>query len=164
MNYLRTKKFGGNLPVNYPLEVQQTVNNASIINNRDTSAACITSGSLRLALNINDSNWARPFPFVHRPCLLFGDNPVGHYDTRHMRDDMNDDMNTQFVSKAGASISSYDPNFKFHQATFKAYKSENEDRTTALKTDYGFIVGVFDVTHSNSIDTGLLKNDGFRSL
>ena len=83
----------------------------------------------------------------------FGNDPVGHYNTHHMRDD----MNTQFISKASASISSYDPNFKFHQVTFQAYKSENEDRTTVLNTDYGFIVGVFDGTHSNSIDTGLLK-------
>ena len=73
----------------------------------------------------------------------FGDDPVGHYDTHHMRED----MNTQFDSKASASISSYDPNFKFYQATFQAYKSENEDRTTILKTDYGFIVGVFDGMH-----------------
>ena len=83
----------------------------------------------------------------------FGDDPVGHYDTHHMRDD----MNTQFISKASASISSLDPNFKFHQATFQAYKMRNEDRTAVLKTDYGFIVGVFDGMYSNSIDTGLLK-------
>ena len=74
-----------------------------------------------------------------------GDNPVGYYDANHMRDD----MNVQFASKASASINSFDPNFKFHQASFQAYKSENEDRTTVLKTDYGFIVGVFDGTHSN---------------
>ena len=78
-----------------------------------------------------------------------GNNPVGHYDTHHMRDD----MNTQFASKSGASVSSFDPNLKVHQASFQAYKTFNEDRTTVLKTDYGCIVGVFDGTHSNSFDT-----------
>ena len=76
----------------------------------------------------------------------FGSYPVGHYDTHHMRDD----MNTQFASKASASISSFDPNFKVHQASFQAYKMDNHDRTAVLKTDYGYIIGVFDGTHSNS--------------
>ena len=76
----------------------------------------------------------------------FGDDPVGHYDTHHMRDD----MNKQFASKASTSISSFDPNFKVHQASFQAYKIRNEDRTAVLRTNYGFIVGVFDGTHNNS--------------
>jgi hypothetical protein len=76
--------------------------------------------------------------------------PVGHYDTHHTRDD----MNTQFASKASTSITSFDPNFKFHQASFQAYKKQgNQDRIAVLKTDYGCIVGVFDGTHSNSFDT-----------
>ena len=75
------------------------------------------------------------------------DDPVGHYDTDHTRDD----MNKQFASKASVSISSFDPNLKVHQASFQAYKTMgNQDRTAVLKTDYGFIVGVFDGTHNNS--------------
>jgi pyruvate dehydrogenase phosphatase len=62
-----------------------------------------------------------------------------------------DDMNTQFASKSNASTSFFDPNFKVHQASFQAYKSENEDRTAVLGTDYGLIVGVFDGTRSNSL-------------
>ena len=62
-------------------------------------------------------------------------------------------MNTQFASKASTSITSFDPNFKFHQASFQAYRStNNDDRTAVLKTDFGCIVGVFDGTHSNSFD------------
>ena len=76
-------------------------------------------------------------------------HPIGHYDTHHMRDD----MDTQFASKARTSISSFDPNFKVHQASFQAYRSRNEDRTAVLKTDYGCIVGVFDGAHSKSFDT-----------
>ena len=87
--------------------------------------------------------------------ICYSDNdPVGHYDTHHTRDD----MNTQFVSKASASISSFDPNLKVHQASFQAYKEKNEDRTSVLKTNYGCIVGVFDGTHSNFVRlTSLLK-------
>jgi hypothetical protein len=81
-------------------------------------------------------------------CYSAGNYPVGHYDTHHMRDD----MNMQFASKASASISSLDPNYKVDQASFQAYKIWNEDRTAVLKTDYGCIVGVFDGTHSNSFD------------
>jgi hypothetical protein len=72
---------------------------------------------------------------------------------------MRDDMNTPFASKARASTTSFDPNYKVHQASFQAYKfafkfeNENEDRIAVLKTDYGCIVGVFDGTHSNSFDT-----------
>ena len=64
---------------------------------------------------------------------------LGHYDTHHMRDD----MNTQFASKASLSITSFYPNFKIHQASFQAYQKDNEDRIAVLKTDYGCIVGVF---------------------
>ena len=82
-----------------------------------------------------------------------GDYPVGHYDTHHMRDD----MNKKFASKASASISSLDHKLKVYDASFQAYKFEddNEDRTVVFKTDYGCIVGVFDGTHSNSFDTPL---------
>ena len=78
------------------------------------------------------------------------DYPVGHYDTHHMRDD----MNRQFASKVSAPISSLDPNLKVYQASFQAYRpyNQNDDRTAVLKTDYGCIVGVFDGTHSNSFD------------
>ena len=72
----------------------------------------------------------------------FYNRPVGHYDTHHMRND----MDTQFASKASASVSSFDPNFKIHQASFQAYKENNEDRTVVKKTDYGCIIGVFDGT------------------
>ena len=84
----------------------------------------------------------------------FGNRPVGHYYTHHMRDD----MDTQFASETSASVSSFDPNFKIHQATFQAYKENNEDRIAVLKTDYGCITGVFDGTRSNSFNslTGLL--------
>ena len=77
------------------------------------------------------------------------DDPVGHYDTNHTRDD----MNKQFASKVSASISSFDPNLKVHQASFQAYKSnDNEERTTVLKTDFGCIVEVSNGTHGNSFD------------
>ena len=62
-------------------------------------------------------------------------------------------MNTQFASKASTSISSFDPNFEVHQASFQAYKSnDNEERTTVLKTDFGCIVEVSNGTHGNSFD------------
>ena len=77
--------------------------------------------------------------------LGIGNGPAGHYETHHTRHD----MNTQFASKASSSITSFEPNFKFHQASFQAYKPRNEDRTAVLKTDYGYIVGVFDSMHSN---------------
>jgi hypothetical protein len=76
-----------------------------------------------------------------------GNHPVGHYDTHHMRDD----MNKRFASKASTSITSFDPNIKVYQASFQAYKKRNEDRTAVLKTDYGFIVGVFDGTHTKFV-------------
>ena len=74
-------------------------------------------------------------------------------------------MNRQFASKASTSISSFEPNFKVYEASFQAYRydDDNEDRTTVLKTDYGCIVGVFDGTQSNSFETSTC-NDGFRSL
>ena len=64
-------------------------------------------------------------------------------------------MNTQFASKASATITSFDPNFKVHEASFQAYQENNEDRTAVLKTDYGCIIGVFDGMHIRH--TGLLK-------
>jgi pyruvate dehydrogenase phosphatase len=72
------------------------------------------------------------------------DKRVGCYDTHHTRDD----MNTQFTSKLNVSSGLFEPNFKVHQASFQAYKSNNEDRTAVLGTDYGLIVGVFDGTHT----------------
>ena len=77
-----------------------------------------------------------------------GDYPVGRYDTHHMRND----MNKQFASRAKTAVSSFDSHFIVHQASFQAYRTynRNEDRTTALKTDYGCILGVFDGTFSNS--------------
>ena len=46
-----------------------------------------------------------------------------------------DDMNTQFASKASASISSLDPNLKVYQASFQPYRTydQNDDRTVVLK-------------------------------
>ncbi|KIJ57153.1 hypothetical protein M422DRAFT_23252 [Sphaerobolus stellatus SS14] len=69
-----------------------------------------------------------------------GDFRIGLYDTHHTRDD----MNMQFASKSSSSADLLDPNFKVHQASFQAYKSQNEDRTVVLHTHYGLIVGVFD--------------------
>ena len=79
--------------------------------------------------------------------ICYSDNePVGHYDTHHTRDV----MNAKFASKSSASITSFEPNFKCHQASFQAYKTDNEDRTAVLKTDYGCILGVFDGTHAST--------------
>ena len=84
---------------------------------------------------------------------------------------MRDDMDRQFASKASTSINSFEPNFKIYDASFQAYRfdDDNEDRTAVMKTDYGCIVGVFDGMKSNSFgNNNLLKyentNDGFRSL
>ena len=84
----------------------------------------------------------RPFVFHESMSnICYCENhPIGHYDTHHLRDD----MNTQFASKASTSITSFNSNFKVHQASYKKY---NEDRTAVLKTDYGLIIGVFDGTH-----------------
>ena len=71
---------------------------------------------------------------------------VGVYDTHHTRDD----MNTQFASKCKKSTDLLDPNLKVHQASFQAYKEENEDRTVVLHTHYGLIIGVFDGTQIHS--------------
>jgi hypothetical protein len=56
-------------------------------------------------------------------------------------------MNMQFASKARASVSLLNPNFKVYQVSFQAYK-RNEDRTVVLETSYGLIAGVFDGTHN----------------
>ena len=40
---------------------------------------------------------------------------------------------TQFASKPSASIISFNPSCKVYQASFKVYKSNNEDRTVVLK-------------------------------
>jgi hypothetical protein len=55
-------------------------------------------------------------------------------------------MNMQFASKARASVSLLNPDFKVHQASFQAYK-DNEDRTAVMETSYGLIAGVFDGAH-----------------
>ena len=84
----------------------------------------------------------RPFVFHESMSnICYSENhPIGHYDTHHLRDD----MNTQFASKASTSITSFNSNFTVHQASYKKY---NEDRIAVLKTGYGLIIGVFDGTH-----------------
>ena len=49
---------------------------------------------------------------------------------------------TQFASKPSASIISFNLSCKVYQASFKVYKSNNEDRTVILKTNYNCIVEV----------------------
>lgn len=60
-------------------------------------------------------------------------------------------MNARFTAKSTASVDLDGPNFKVHQASFQAYKSQNEDRTAVLHTHYGLIVGVFDGHYDNTL-------------
>ena len=106
-----------------------------------TSAANNPTKEFKFKFNLNWSSLT-----MSNICYFYN-RPVGHYDTHHMRND----MDTQFASKASASVSSFDPNFKIHQASFQTYKENNEDRIVVKKTDYGCIIGVFDGTRNNSI-------------
>ncbi|KAF8520661.1 phosphatase 2C-like domain-containing protein [Hysterangium stoloniferum] len=67
-------------------------------------------------------------------------------------------MNKQFASKSSTSVSPFDPNFKVHQASFQAYKIDNEDRIAVLRTHYGWIVGVFDGHYDDHVSEYASKN------